>query len=218
LLRRALGTDRTLRLLLGVERTSWRLAFEAAGRRYGEAFYNESPPLTPDVLRAWVPAGSRVLDLGCGSGRLGRLLAQRVDSYVGIDLNEASIRIAQSLAHPPHVRFAIGDATQPPAEQFDVVILVHVLEHIDGPEGLLRTVARLAPTLIIEVPDFDHCVLNPVRLDLGVDFASDDDHVREYTRVVLRDQLEATGWRVSAWKHGPTSLAALAVTAPSASG
>jgi len=110
LLRRALGTDRTLRLLLGVERTSWRLAFEAAGMKYGEAFYNESPPLTPDVLRAWVPEGSRVLDLGCGIGRLGRLLAQRVDSYVGIDLNEASIRIAQSLAHPPHVRFAIGDA------------------------------------------------------------------------------------------------------------
>jgi SAM-dependent methyltransferase len=121
------------------------------------------------------------------------VLAPRVDSYLGIDFNEASIRAAKAFSPPSNVRFAVGDATELPEGQFDVAMLVHVLEHIDDPENLLRNLSRLAPTLIVEVPDFYRCGLNPVRLDVGVDFSSDDDHVREYTEALLRDQLERAG-------------------------
>lgn len=210
LLVKVLGDDRTLRLLLNIERAAWYLAFEAAGRKYGESFFNETPPLTPEVLKTWVPAGARVLDVGCGTGRLGRLLADRVAAYLGIDIDRASVRTAQSLEHPAHVRFELRDAADLPAAQFDVVMLLHVLGNLDDPESVLESVARLAPRLIVEVPDFNHCLLNPVRLELGVDFWTDDDYVREYTQEILQRQLESTGWHISAWAHGPTALAALA--------
>src|SRR6188472_3918523 len=34
-------------------------------------------------------AGKAVADIGCGNGRIGRLIAPLTDSYVGIDLSEA---------------------------------------------------------------------------------------------------------------------------------
>ena len=209
MLRKALGLDRSLRLLLEMERISWRLAYEAAGTKYGETFHNEGLALTPAILGEWVPANANVLDVGCRSGRLGRVLAHQVKSYLGIDIDATSVSAAQAVEHPPHVRFAVGDATELPAGQFDVVLLVHVLEHIDEPAQLLRNLAQLADTLIIEVPDFDRCVLNSVRLDLGMDFSSDDDHVCEYTEALLRDQLKATGWEAVEWARSPMSFAAL---------
>lgn len=210
LLRMAIGRERNLRVLLGVERTAWRLAFEAAGARYGESFYNETLALTPGVLRDWVLDGTRVLDVGCGTGRLGRVLADRVQDYLGIDRNESQIQIARALSTQENLRFIVGDARELPPDNTDVAILSHVLEHIDEPVELLRDLARMAHTLVIEVPDFARCPLNRARLDLEMDFSTDDDHVREYTHESLQDQLQEAGWRIAAW--APRPLAVLAHT------
>lgn len=213
LLRRTLGTDRTLRLLLNVERVTWRIGFEAAHLKYGDEFFNGCVATTPDRLQNWIPPRASVLDVGCGNGRLERLLAGRTKYMLGIDYDEAAIRVAQSDVHPPHVHFELADARELAASgQYDVVTLIHVLEHIDDPHGLLTSVKRLARTLIVEVPAFDRCVLNPVRRDLGVDFSTDDDHVREYSQQLLQEQLEKAGWAITEWARGPMSIAALATS------
>jgi 2-polyprenyl-3-methyl-5-hydroxy-6-metoxy-1,4-benzoquinol methylase len=182
-------------MLLQIERVSWRLAYEPAGRRYGEAFHS-GLALGPVTLARWVPEGARVLDIGCGTGLHARMLVNRVGTYLGIDNQEAAITTAAGRIHAPQVAFRVGDARALPSGEFDVVLLAHVLEHIDEPEALLWEVARLAPCVIVEVPDFEKDILNRVRLDLGVDFSSDDDHVREYTEELLDAQLSATGWSV----------------------
>jgi 2-polyprenyl-3-methyl-5-hydroxy-6-metoxy-1,4-benzoquinol methylase len=48
------------------------------------------------VLTAWLPGvrGKRVLDLGCGTGRLSRWLAEQGAKVVGIDFSERSVAIA----------------------------------------------------------------------------------------------------------------------------
>lgn len=211
LLRRAIGADNTLRVLLSIERVAWRLAFEAAHIKHGEAFLNASVATTPELLTKWVPAQADVLDIGCGPGRLERVLADSTHSILGIDYDEGAIRAARATRHPPHIRFEVGDARDLSSDSsYTVVTLIHVLEHIDDPNDLLMEVARLAPTVIVEVPAFDRCVLNPLRRELGLDFSSDDDHVREYTQQLLQDQLEAAGWTVTDWARGPVSIAALA--------
>jgi SAM-dependent methyltransferase len=149
--------------------------------------------------------------VGCGTGRLGRALSKHVSSYLGIDLDNSAIRAAQALQHPAHVKFTMGDATKLPVGQFDVAMLVHVLEHLDEPEELLRNLCSVAPKLIVEVPDFNRCVLNRVRADLGMDFFSDEGHVREYTEPLLREHLEAGGWRPVQWTRSSISFAAVAV-------
>jgi SAM-dependent methyltransferase len=53
------------------------------------------------ILRAWLPdlCGKSVLDLGCGTGRLSRWLAEQGATVVGIDFSEKSVAIA--LEHGP---------------------------------------------------------------------------------------------------------------------
>src|SRR5215471_12163334 len=57
-------------------------------------------------MRFLVPAGLRVLDLGCGTGRL---LAGLNPSYgVGIDFSPAMIDVARE--NHPGLKFVVGDA------------------------------------------------------------------------------------------------------------
>ena len=57
--------------------------------------------------------GARVLEVGCGDGRLTWLYAPRAESILGIDPDEEQISLARS-ATPPEVadrvRFEVGEA------------------------------------------------------------------------------------------------------------
>jgi 2-polyprenyl-3-methyl-5-hydroxy-6-metoxy-1,4-benzoquinol methylase len=81
----------------------------------------------------------KILDYGCGSGAL----AQHVpaDRYVGVDVDEASLRVARDRC-PGH-RFFLEPPT---GERFDTVVALAVIEHVPDPAGFLRDLAaRLGP-------------------------------------------------------------------------
>jgi SAM-dependent methyltransferase len=60
-------------------------------------------------VRAAVPVGERVVDLGCGTGRHGtRHLAERYQ-VVGVDISPVSVSLAQKAI--PAARFVVGDMT-----------------------------------------------------------------------------------------------------------
>lgn len=84
-----------------------------------------------------VPAGSAVLDVGCGGGLFLGLLADsgRVSRAVGFDSSPAAVAVARSMTVnlPNHTTVEIRhiDATAPwPSESYDVVSLVDVLHHV----------------------------------------------------------------------------------------
>jgi cyclopropane fatty-acyl-phospholipid synthase-like methyltransferase len=88
-------------------------------------------------------AGSRVLDLGCGSGQpVAEALAR--DHYVlGIDLSPRQVELAQQAV--PHACFEVADLVTFEADpaSFDAVVSFYVLGHI--PSHLHRDVyARIA--------------------------------------------------------------------------
>ena len=65
--------------------------------------------------------GQRVLDAGCGTGRVARELARRGFDVVGVD-NDASM-LAQAREAAPELRWVDGDlATLDLGERFDVVV------------------------------------------------------------------------------------------------
>ena len=93
------------------------------------------------ILRVRVPAGQRVLDLGCGSGDL---LAALQPSYgVGIDVSAPAIETARQRHAAACLRFVQGDAADPgvlasAGGPFDVVLLVNVVTHLTDVQAALE--------------------------------------------------------------------------------
>jgi SAM-dependent methyltransferase len=98
-------------------------------------------------------SGGRVLDLGCGSGRLfGTLFAGGASRVLAIDASAALLRRAEArvgndrglaaAAQEGHIALVRGDAralaTLNVRERFDLALAVGVLPHLDGPEDALR--------------------------------------------------------------------------------
>jgi hypothetical protein len=146
-----------------------RLAFEKASKRGFDPWGGENA-----FLHRHIRPSDHVVEIGCSSGRV--LANVKAAKRTGIDRDESAIKQARK-AHP-EIAFFIGDAAAHPSG--DVAILSHVLEHIDDPEGLLRSLDF--KRIYVEVPDFD-TPLNQVRVKRGRSLVySDEDHVAEWDR------------------------------------
>lgn len=111
------------------------------------------------MLAAQVPAGARVLDVGCGTGALSTMLRDvRNASVFGVepDADRAALALERGISvhHgvlTPALRERIG--------QFDVVIYADVLEHLADPLAELRIASQfVAPSglILISVPNIAH--------------------------------------------------------------
>ena len=96
---------------------------------------------------AKVTAGSRVLDVACGTGVLiGDYLRRGVASVTAVDISPEMIRIAREKFPQETVRFVCGDAENAPlGENFDAIVVYNAFPHFPDPE---RLVARLAARLV----------------------------------------------------------------------
>ena len=103
----------------------------------------------------------RILELGCGCGLNLFELARRFPRLrgVGCDLNSRAIAYARSTASrlfPDRLRFSEVDICRHDMEgEFDVVLLIDVLEHVTNPEELLlRASGLLKPggEVLVSVP------------------------------------------------------------------
>lgn len=76
---------------------------------------------------------SRVLDFGCGAGRLTQALAEHADEVVGVDVSPPMLDAARSLDPPEHCRFVLNeraDLSQFDDDGFDFVYSELVLQHL----------------------------------------------------------------------------------------
>jgi len=95
-------------------------------------------------------APRRVLDFGCGVGRVTLPLARRVESVVAIDIADSMLSVARELLERhtvPNVQLVKGDATLSAIDgPFDLVHSVIVLQHIPPAPGLtlVRRLVELA--------------------------------------------------------------------------
>lgn len=95
-------------------------------------------------LLAELPTDARILDVGCGDGRLLRLLGQRAPAtrLHGIELPGPAADRAAAVPGIHLHRGTLDDAPYPEAH-FDLICLVHVLEHLPAPAATLRRLACL---------------------------------------------------------------------------
>ena len=94
------------------------------------------------------PAGARVLEVGCGTGVLTRVIARwpGVGEVVGVDPAPSLLSRARALATElPNIRFEEADGRSLPfdAHSFDVVVFDSTLSHVPEPERALAEAHRV---------------------------------------------------------------------------
>jgi len=82
-----------------------------------------------------------VLDVGCGFGRIGELLADRDVDYTGIDVSDEMIRAARKRLPDGKFRTTSLEAFAP-TETYDLVLAVEFLMHVP-PEEVVDAVATM---------------------------------------------------------------------------
>ena len=110
-----------------------------------------------EVIAGLVPPGSRVLDLGCGSGELlAHLQRERGCSGYGIEIADANVHACvQRGVNVIQLNLDEGLALFDDAS-FDVVLQLQTLQHLRNAAHMLRETARVGRTGIVAFPNFAH--------------------------------------------------------------
>jgi SAM-dependent methyltransferase len=132
-----------------------RESFDAAAADYARYRSGYPVEVVDEVVRAaQLRAGSRVLEIGCGTGQLSIPLAQRGIALVAVELGPNLAAIArQRLAGFPAVRIEVGafEEWPLPAEPFHAVVSASAFHWIDPSVRLAKSAAALRPggTLVV---------------------------------------------------------------------
>jgi SAM-dependent methyltransferase len=131
-----------------------------------------------------LPAGSRVLDVGCGEGALLWAVRQLDMEPHGCDLAAPAVELARRLVGSRDVHVGtIGDVPYAPAT-FDCVIALEVVEHLPNPRPFLECAACLLKpggTFLLTTPN-RHRFFAVLKRALGKPHSSTDYPPHHYTR------------------------------------
>ncbi len=140
-----------------------------------------------------LPSGARVADFLCGIGYGSAILAEAGFPVVGYDREAAAIAYGREHYQRRNMLLRCGDALEEARflvdDVFDAVVCFEGVEHIEDPLPLLREFARVAPRLLVSVPNE---ALFPHRGQIRF-------HYRHYRRDEFFALLAEAGWRVTAW-------------------
>jgi len=109
------------------------------------------------LISSWVPAGSRVLDLGCGQGTLLKGLATSKNCRIqGVEVDSQS-QLAAVRDGVPVIGMDIDKELNLFRDaSYDVVILSRTLQAVRYPAVVLRHMMRIAPVGIVSMPNFGY--------------------------------------------------------------
>ena len=104
-----------------------------------------------------VPAGARVLDLGCGNGELlAHLQRDKACTGYGVEIADANVlACARRGVNVIQLNLEEGLALFDD-HSFDVVLQLQTLQHLRNTERMLRETARVGRIGIISFPNFAH--------------------------------------------------------------
>jgi methionine biosynthesis protein MetW len=150
-----------------------------------------------------VPAGARVLDVGCATGYLAAELTRRGCRVTGVDADPAAAERAR--AHCENV--VVGDVEGAPTRTalaalapFDAILCGDVLEHLRDPWSALRELGTLGSRVVLSVPNVAHWTGRRALLRGRFPYAEhglfDRTHLRFFTRASARELAEGAGLRV----------------------
>ena len=109
------------------------------------------------LIYDWIPAQSRVLDLGCGDGELlSALVTEKQCSGYGVEIDTQGVLAAMARG----VNVIQADLEQGLLDfddnSFDILILSQTIQSMENTETILRDLTRVAKQAIVSFPNFGY--------------------------------------------------------------
>jgi methionine biosynthesis protein MetW len=118
-------------------------------------------------IAEWVAHGSRVLDLGCGEGRLlAELIASHQVKGLGLELEPDKIAVCLDQGLSVIQQDLNRGLSNFRNQQFDFVIMTQTLQAIRRPDLLLDEMLRVGNEAIVTFPNFAY-IKNRIQLGLA---------------------------------------------------
>lgn len=139
-------------------------------------------------------APARVLEVGCGDGSILARMSEVGfgEALHGVDISSTGVAKANARGIPRLVGCQVYDGQTFPFEDdaFDLVVLTHVVEHLEYPRAVLYEAARVAKRVFIEVPLED-------TIRMPRDFVADAvGHINFYSPATIRRLVQTCELRV----------------------
>lgn len=154
-----------------------------------------------EVCKAMQP--QKVIEVGAGDGSILYYLEEWDfgKELYALEIAESGVQHIRDrkLSRLKDVRTFDGYNIPYPDDNFDLVILAHVLEHVEHERQLLRELKRVSKYIVIEVP-LDYRFGVDKRLKHFLDYG----HINMYTPTLLRFLLKSEGLEILADKTSLT--------------
>jgi SAM-dependent methyltransferase len=144
-----------------------------------------------------------VLDIGCNTGMMPFLLAEKVGFVYGIEVVEHHLATATKDHSRPNIEYICADATTYDYSQcrpIHCVTLSNVLEHVEHRLEFLRRLLGQVQwadpghkRFLIRVPAIDRDWIVLYKKEMGIEYRSDRTHYTEFTAAQLQEELTQTG-------------------------
>lgn len=121
--------------------------YKHSGEKHVEDYF-----LHDEIIRSIIgyDKKSKVLEIGCGNGRLSEFIAPHVETLYGVDISEEMILRARArLGHQKNIIFSATDGMSFPLENgsIDAVFSFIVFQHMPSVEIIRRNIEEIARVL-----------------------------------------------------------------------
>jgi len=169
-------------------------------------------PHSPHILIPQnIKNGSTVLDVGCNTGFMGKLLKKKGCSSDGVDINVAAIKIAKKHYLNVYKRDLYVGKLNIPRKKYDSIVFADLLEHLPRPDLLLKdsvSYLKKSGSILISMPNIARFDIRLRLLFGNFDYTYggilSEDHLRHFTKKQAVKMINASGLRVV--KIIPTGL------------
>jgi 2-polyprenyl-3-methyl-5-hydroxy-6-metoxy-1,4-benzoquinol methylase len=180
---------------------------------------------TQKMMFHLIEPGKKILDVGCGTGRLAEQLRLKKNCYVvGIERDELEAKFAQQRCD----KLLLSDVEKLydipfQTGYFDVIIFADVLEHLLNPESVLRRFKKYLSEngyVFLSIPNVANWYIR-LQLLLGIwNYTEvgllDKTHIRFFTLKSVKEMIQRCGYTITYlgctsgdWRFIPRNLASL---------
>ena len=156
------------------------------------------------------PGEAKLIELGCGDGYWLKQLENRQIKQLnleGTDYNKLRLNRAKKLLSADTELFLADLNEFKPQRKYDIVLCLHVIEHIPDDVSFLKKIKKLISqkgVLILATPNEGSYL--EIRRNAKYKYYDTTDHVHFYTEELIKARLRKSGYEIKRIYHDPVYI------------